>query len=79
MAQLRTYEWKHGDMFALAKYQHKEEKTEESKKNPVLGYREVMKDLHIRHSETEKYVEIMCCSISTQTRKYINAGLYSYI
>lgn len=79
MAQLRAYEWNHGDMLALAKYQRKEEKTEESKEKPILGYREVMKDLYIRHSETEKYAEVMRCSISTRTRKHINTGLYSYI
>ena len=79
MAQLRAYEWNHGDMLALAKYQREEEKTVEKKEKPILGYREAMKDLRIRHSETEKYAEVMRCSISEQTRKHINTGLYSYI
>ena len=79
MAQLRAYEWNHGDMLALAKYQRKEEKIVEKKEKPILGYREVMRDLRIRHSETEKYAEVMRCSISEQTRKHINTGLYSYI
>ena len=79
MAQLRAYEWNHGDMLALAKYQRKEEKSIKKKEPPILGYREVMKDLYKRHSETEKYAEVMRCSVSEQIRKHIHAGLHSYI
>lgn len=79
MAHLRAYMWNGRDMLDLARYQRKEsiEKTEEEK--PILTYKEVMKGLSVKKSETAVYAEKMQCSISAQLKHKLAQGMHSYI
>lgn len=79
MSRLRAYKWNGGDMLELVRYQKKEQVETIVTENAVLSSHDVMMGIKEKQSETEKYAEIMNCSVNLRMKKHIYNGIYNYI
>lgn len=79
MSHLRAYVWNGGDMLELARYQKAEQKEEREIEKPILSYRDAIKDMYMKKSQTAIYAEKLQCNLSTQLRHTLSQGMHSYI